>query len=93
MTCGQYVWFRGKWNFGMCGFTFAIGVWELTRPWALNWVFAVIVIVSGLMNIFVALNWRSSWRFWHGAMYRWFDQMERLNELEGRLWTTLRENN
>lgn len=76
MTCGQYVWFRGKWNFGMSGFTFLVGMWELTRPWPWNWIFAVIVLASGLTNIAVALNWRRSWRFWHEATNYWLTREE-----------------
>lgn len=71
MTCGQYVWFRAKWSFVMSAFTLGIGVWELTTPWPLNWIFSVIIFVSALLNVGIAWNWRRSWRFWNQHLELW----------------------
>jgi hypothetical protein len=77
MTCGEYIWFRSKWTFASCGFTFPIGIYQFTVGTVWGYAFGAIILVSSFFNLFLAFRWRRSWAFWHMSLEWFLSEAER----------------
>lgn len=76
MTCGQYIWMRSKWAFASCVATLGIAIWEFSIPAIFTRVMGVVLVLSIVLNIWVASRWRHSWRYWHMRLGYWLVREE-----------------